>query len=70
MEFTERSGVKPEIAAMLCNATVGEFYEAIVDDKNNITYYGIYKSICHQLLTSAADVEPLSRLHEWVPTTV
>lgn len=66
--FTLSSGIKPEVAALLANASPGQFYEAIVDD-SIISYITDQTNHYASCLLLETDVSDNSRYHNWEPAT-
>lgn len=66
--FTLSSGIKPEVAALLANASPGEFYEAIVND-SIISYIVDQTNHYASCLLVETDATENSRYHNWVPTS-
>ncbi|KAK9731086.1 Transposase IS4 [Popillia japonica] len=65
---TLASGIKPEVAALLANASPGEFYEAIVDD-SIVSYIADQTNHYASCFLLETDASGNSRYHNWVPTT-
>ncbi|CAH1991605.1 unnamed protein product [Acanthoscelides obtectus] len=65
--YTQSSGIKPEVAALLANASLGQFYEAVVDD-SIFSYIADETNHYSNRLLLETGVSDNSRYHNWVAT--